>query len=273
MDASPDRIVWSCGGGVQSTAIAALICKGLLPKPDTAVMVDVGYERESTWKWVHGLLVPELAKAGVKLNIIKSVDWSNNDLIQSGIVALPAYKVTQGGKVAKCMTACNGAWKVMAVRRFIRSLGYFKVTNWLGMDLDEKRRIHEHRSKSIRVAYPLADLGMGRRDCHDVIRQMGWPPAPKTACYCCPGAHDEDWRNLSIGDKHRAIEVEKKIQEHNPSIYLHRTIRPIQDVFASFDANWDGNGVGDIKSLVHLRYPALEVLFKHTEENQVRGSL
>ena len=33
---------WSCGGGVDSTAIAMLIIEGKLPKPDLAWMVDVG---------------------------------------------------------------------------------------------------------------------------------------------------------------------------------------------------------------------------------------
>jgi len=34
--------VWASGGGVQSTAIAALIVLGRLPKPDLAVIADTG---------------------------------------------------------------------------------------------------------------------------------------------------------------------------------------------------------------------------------------
>jgi hypothetical protein len=36
--------VWSCGGGTQSAAIAALIVSGQMPVPDLSVIVDT--ERE-----------------------------------------------------------------------------------------------------------------------------------------------------------------------------------------------------------------------------------
>lgn len=65
--AQPVIRVWACGGGVDSTAIACLICAGELPKPDFALMVDVGYERDSTWQHVDRVLRPRLEKAGVDL--------------------------------------------------------------------------------------------------------------------------------------------------------------------------------------------------------------
>jgi hypothetical protein len=38
--------LWSCGGGTQSAAIAALIVRGDIRKPDLAVIVDTERERE-----------------------------------------------------------------------------------------------------------------------------------------------------------------------------------------------------------------------------------
>lgn len=40
------RDLWSCGGGTQSAAIAALIVRGDLPKPDLSIIVDTERERE-----------------------------------------------------------------------------------------------------------------------------------------------------------------------------------------------------------------------------------
>ena len=48
--------VWSCGGGTQSAAIAALIVRGDLPKPDYAYMVDTGRERTATIDYFHKTL-------------------------------------------------------------------------------------------------------------------------------------------------------------------------------------------------------------------------
>src|SRR3990172_4188792 len=70
--------VWSCGGGVQSTAIAALICAGKLPKPDYSIITDVGYEKSATFEYVKGHMIPRLAEAGVVLNIVKTTDYADN---------------------------------------------------------------------------------------------------------------------------------------------------------------------------------------------------
>ena len=40
--------IWSSGGGVQSTALAVLICSGKLPSPDLAMIVDTTRERSTT---------------------------------------------------------------------------------------------------------------------------------------------------------------------------------------------------------------------------------
>lgn len=64
----PTLEVWSCGGGTQSAAIAALIVTGKLPKPDLAVIVDTEREKETTWRYYTNVLRPELWKLGVMLH-------------------------------------------------------------------------------------------------------------------------------------------------------------------------------------------------------------
>ena len=59
--------IWSSGGGVQSTAIAALIVQGKLPKPDIAVIADTERELSTTWKYIEEVTGPALASVGVTL--------------------------------------------------------------------------------------------------------------------------------------------------------------------------------------------------------------
>ena len=62
--------VWSSGGGTQSAAIAALIVRGDLERPDLAAIVDTGYEASSTWAYHYKVILPALAGVGVHMHRI-----------------------------------------------------------------------------------------------------------------------------------------------------------------------------------------------------------
>src|SRR4051812_11977214 len=76
--------VWSCGGGTQSAAIAALIVLGELPKPEAAVISDTGREASETWRYFESVLRPELAAVGVNLvrlpHSFDGTGWNTVDL-------------------------------------------------------------------------------------------------------------------------------------------------------------------------------------------------
>ena len=58
--------IWSCGGGVQSTAIAALIIRGHLPTPDLAVIADTERELSTTWEYLEKYTAPPFRELTVK---------------------------------------------------------------------------------------------------------------------------------------------------------------------------------------------------------------
>jgi hypothetical protein len=105
-DVEKRQIAWACGAGVDSTAIAALICKGELPPPDFAWIVDVGYEPRTTWDYVARVLQPKLAERGVALHVLKTVNYASNDLVREGFVTVPAYR-RAGGAIQKLHTHCS----------------------------------------------------------------------------------------------------------------------------------------------------------------------
>lgn len=77
----PTQILWNSGGGVQSTALAVLICQGKLPRPDLAVMIDCGYESVKTLEYMHEIAIPRLEAAGVTLHMVRSANYVETELL------------------------------------------------------------------------------------------------------------------------------------------------------------------------------------------------
>ena len=226
----PKTTVWSCGGGVDSTAIAVLIVQGELPKPDYAVMIDVGYEPKSTWDHVEDVLKPRLLAVGVELLVLHSADWTDTALVDHrGWCCLPAYRI-KDGEVQKLTTRCSGNWKAKVARRWLREQGIDRCEQWLGIAADEQKRAKPAVEQWTELRWPLIEFGMTREDCVWLIGKAGWPPTPRTSCYLCPQHTDSEWRRLMDSapeDFEKGCEAERVIQEQCADIYLHRFCVPL----------------------------------------------
>src|SRR6266699_1069067 len=91
--------IWSCGGGRQSCAIAVLIIRGKLVRPDIAVISDTGRERFTTFPYLNRYVIPSLQKVGLQLEVIKASDWSyyGTDYVNfDGALMIPAYNLKDG---------------------------------------------------------------------------------------------------------------------------------------------------------------------------------
>ncbi len=95
--------VWSCGGGTQSGAIAVLIGSGKLPRPDVCFMTDTGREKAGTWPFVEAFIRPNIAKAGLELQVIKAADFGGGSLFggeDGKTVLMPGFtNITSEGKM------------------------------------------------------------------------------------------------------------------------------------------------------------------------------
>lgn len=223
-------VAWGCGGGVDSTAIAALIVAGELPKPDLAYMTDCGWERARTWDYVREVTRPRLESAGVRLQIIKTADYADNRPVsEDGFVYIPAYRYTPDG-VVKFRTCCNNNWKVRPAMRWLRDQGVERCENWIGISADESRRVRSSRLKWVSFRYPLIELGMSREDALWFLAQHGWPRPHRTSCVICPNQSDEQWREVRAcrQDWDRVLRVERAIQRKAGDVYLHSSAKPIE---------------------------------------------
>lgn len=238
------------GGGVQSTAIAALIVQGRLPRPERIVMADTGRERSAVWKYLDEITNPALAEVGLRVERIdprKYTRWGlskgqapNEQGEAVGDLLIPAY--TEGGKLP---TFCSNEWKQRPVRRYLRELGYGPdnpIRMWFGMSLDEVGRMRKSDVQWIENWYPFIlnlETKMYRQGCVDVVRAMGWPDPIKSACWMCPHRDDATWRELKAEDSddfQRAVQLEREIRDGGKwgDVWLHKTRVPLDE--AKFDS-------------------------------------
>jgi len=215
--------IWSCGGGVQSTAIAALICLGEL-KPDLAVISDTEREGSATWAYLDNYIIPSLQKVNIILHRIKKSDYATVDLFggkEKQDLLIPVHFVTDG-KPGKLPIFCSNEWKTRVIHRWASDQGVKKADIWIGFTIDELKRVKTPIGKW-QHKFPLIEKRMTRGDCIALADRMGWPEPPRSSCWMCPNRTHTDWRWLkenSPADFIKAIEFEKEIRKHDPDFYL-----------------------------------------------------
>lgn len=226
--------MWSCGGGTQSGAIAALIRLGKLPRPDFAYMTDTGRERSSTWPFVDGFIRPALASVGLDLTVVKASEFARLDVYWNDTVLLPGY-TTQGGQIGKLTPFCSGKWKRDVAERWMRSIGIETCRNWIGISRDESRRIRAQHRPWLELWYPLIfEVPLHRYQCVELIRAEGWDGhIPHSACYMCPNLADAEWIDMKQnwpGDFAQACALESETRLRDKHFYLHPSCTPLASV-------------------------------------------
>ena len=222
-------VVWSSGGGTQSAAIAALIVAGRLPKPDFAVIVDTEREKSATWEYHEAVVVPRLREVKVELVRVRKSEYSSVGLYDThGKVLIPAY-TTQSGQISKMRAYCSNEWKKRVAFRWMRAQGVQSCDNWLGISVDEAKRMAFSGTGWVVNRYPLIEREYGlqwrRQDCIAFLEAQGWPTAPRSACWMCPHMTTREWnemRSTHPKDFEKAQTLEAEIREGDPHVWLQR---------------------------------------------------
>lgn len=234
--------VWSCGGGTQSAAIAALIVQGRLPKPDRSVIADTGYERTSTWLYLDNVLRPALATVGVEVERVQSAEWASAapSLLGAGRAStlLPVFH--NGGRAPGY---CSNEWKQRPLRRYLTATDTDGCRMWLGISTDEMRRVRTPDRLKWQLRYPLIfDVPLSRTNCVALVESMGWPAPPRSSCWMCPNHSDSEWRDIRDNwpeDWQRALSCEDGLRANDNLITLHRSGQPLASVAFSDDQQPD----------------------------------
>lgn len=228
-------VVWSCGGGVQSTAIAALLYLGRLPEPAIAVMADTGRESTPVMDYMRETTIPALESVGITLHIaphsLATVDlYSGAD---GDTLIIPAF-TDKGGQQGMLPKYCSQEWKTRVVQRFCRQYGIADADQWIGFTTDEMDRCRVYREdKPWQHVYPLIDLRMSRGDCMAVIKAAGWPEPHRSSCWMCPFRSDQEWliqKTEAPEDFAKAVELERDVRKRDPNAFLHRSLQPLDSI-------------------------------------------
>lgn len=184
----------------------------------------------TTWDYMDRWVMPALAAAGVKLHRVRKSDYATVDLMRNDDLLIPAF-TTESGSVGKLPTYCSNEWKQRVMRRWATEQGVDQADVWLGMTIDELRRVTQPTGKW-QNKYPLIERRMTRGDCIALVKRMGWPEPPRSACWMCPNMSKSDrrWQKENApADFAKAVQFDKEIRLVDEDLWLVDTAQPLDE--------------------------------------------
>lgn len=190
--------IFSWGGGVNSTAILAMIKLGMLPeltKYNThIVFADTGAEMPYTYEHTSECLQP-MARDGWKVKVLRPYQ-DQEFYSKRNTITLPEYCIQKQVMPSRVNRWCTMEYKSKPIKEYRKSLNpnWQEVVLILGIASDELKRAkflgHNH------TYYPLIEKNIDRDGCIKLITQAGLPNARKSGCYLCPFQGKTQWIEL-----------------------------------------------------------------------------
>jgi hypothetical protein len=194
-----EQFVFSCGGGVQSTACLVLAARGAIPYR-TFIFANVGDKAEdpATLKYIQLVLKPFAREHGIRRDGTSVDLW---DEIHRPVRSIPIPVMMESGAPGR--RNCTVEFKIKPIAKWIK-VHAPGCTLGKGISTDEPQRATPSRESDGYVsAYPLIELGYNRSDCIQIATNAGLPQPPKSACWFCPYRTTERWTELKRRDPER----------------------------------------------------------------------
>jgi len=238
--------VLSLGAGVQSSTLLLMACRGAIEKPDLAIFADTGWEDPRTYQhlnWLEG----EAAKAGL---LVLRVQRGNirDDLLNAAemkmaFLQMPVF-IRKNGDLRMGRRHCTEYFKLRPIREQIRKLLSVgprarlpkdAVELWVGISLDEARRMSQAREQWVNVTWPLVRMRMTRFDCLAwLAKHYPGKEVPRSSCVGCPFHSNECWKELRQDPEvwKDVLETDEAIRNgtQGGELYLHRSGTPLSEV-------------------------------------------
>lgn len=259
----PIRIL-NLGAGVQSTVLALMVHKGVLPPIKAAIFADVQEEPRAVYEHLKWLI----AEVSTSFPVLVRTNGKLGDGIvtgrthSKGHTTIPAFCLNQQtGSVGVVRRRCTGDYKIAVVERCIRReiLGLKPRQRWpkdvfvhqlFGLSFEELGRAGRvaknfespnYKGKCFPL-FPLIEMEMARRACIRWLKDYGVPhEVTRSACVFCPYKSNAEWQRLKSGPQeewNRAVEIDRLLrtpsskQAHgmrNPQ-FLHRSRLPLDQI-------------------------------------------
>lgn len=225
--------VLSLGWGVQSFTLAVMVALGELEPIDYALHADTTHESRLTYEFAKRW-APWLEENGVRVATVKP---KHADPVDNGYGQEdpPFYSLSETGKPGQGKRQCTSQWKIYPLRRFIQSVrNKSLVEQWIGISLDEFRRMKDSDVKYITNRWPLIEKKMTRNDCKAWLKARGIEIPPRSSCTFCPFHSTEEWRRIkeNASDWQEAVGVDLAIRNIRfpLRIFVHPSRKPLEEV-------------------------------------------
>lgn len=189
--------VFSCGGGVQSTACLVLAVQGVIPYR-TFIFANVGDKSENplTIRYINEVLRPYAASHEIEWIDIqrRRRDGTPVDLYEDLQRPVRAINIpVRMANGAPGRRNCTTEFKIKPIARWIKRNAP-GCTVGKGISTDEPHRATPSReTDGYSSAYPLIELGISRQDCLRLVADAGLPQPPKSSCWFCPYKTTDQW--------------------------------------------------------------------------------
>lgn len=226
MDEAPDPIrSVSYGGGVQSTALLVLAAERVIDFP-TFLFANVGDDSEmpETVRYVREVAIPYGAAHGIEVHELHrrtrdgEIETLWGRLMKEGSRSLPIPVRMSNG--APGNRSCTADFKIRVVGKWLKQHGASEANPahiGIGISTDEIERTNNRRLEKHEITeYPLIELGLNRNECENIIRSVGLPVPPKSACFFCPFHRPSAWQALAIDHPdlfEKSVHLERTLNE------------------------------------------------------------
>lgn len=228
--------ILSLGAGVQSSTLALMAARGEVPNYpnlDAAIFADTQDEPQSVYSWLEWL-EREIAQSPhpYPVHRVTAGRLSERELqlrvsAKSGKMyrrtAIPAFAKNADGSIGIVSRKCTTDHKIIPILREARRIAEVpraakvaKVTQWIGISLDEVHRMKMSREAWAKNVWPLVDMRMRRHDCLLWMERNGYPKPPRSSCVFCPYHSNAEWRRLRDEEPQAfaaAVEFERQMQD------------------------------------------------------------
>ena len=250
MNGKQNLTALSLGGGVQSTVLALLLDRSLLPdypKPDLAIFADTQWEPRAVYENINWLKTELsypviIATAG---DLRQATHEFRTHTGNTGFTDLPLF--TDGGLMKR---QCTRHYKIVPIQKALKEFAglparQLQVRQYMGISADEVQRIKDSRHGWITHDYPLAYERWRRTDCARWFAQE-YPgrTLSRSACVGCPFRSGGEWVAVSKSDpdlfadaceldeKLRAMMLTRPERRVPGPVYLHQSRRPLAQAVA-----------------------------------------
>lgn len=198
--------VLSLGAGVQSSTLALMIAKGVVPMVDCAIFADTQWEPRAVYDWLTWLegqlpfFVHHVTQGNLRQNILDAVNTTGQRF-----ATVPWFTINPDGSHGMGRRQCTSEYKLMPIRLKKRELLGYKareriphgnIETLIGISTDEAYRMKPSRDSWDKNVWPLIDMRMSRQDCLNWMEANGYPAPPKSSCLGCPYHSDDQWREV-----------------------------------------------------------------------------